>query len=57
MLQGLIVIDALSSACWENKEKKKKRRGLGLFSQGQRPDIPCWVCWVGFSPLLGAIKG
>jgi hypothetical protein len=37
MLQGLILIDALSSGCWEKKEKKKKdekekRSGWRLFS-------------------------
>jgi hypothetical protein len=31
MLQGLILIDALSSAYWERKEKKKKRSSGGVF--------------------------
>jgi hypothetical protein len=31
--QSLILIDALSSACWE-KEKKKEEMARGLFSQG-----------------------
>jgi hypothetical protein len=26
MLQGLILIDALSSACWERKKKKEKKK-------------------------------
>jgi hypothetical protein len=26
MLQSLILIDALSSACWEKKEKKRKEK-------------------------------
>jgi hypothetical protein len=33
MLQSLILIDALSSACWEKKERKKWRSSQGpLFS-------------------------
>jgi hypothetical protein len=58
----LILIDALSSACWEKKKKKKKREkekitAGGLLSQGLRPDTPCWLCLAGFLQLLGAIKG
>jgi hypothetical protein len=55
VLQGLTLIDAMSSACW--KKKEKKRSSQGLFSQGQRPDTPCWPFWAGFLRLLGAIKG
>jgi hypothetical protein len=62
MLQGLILICALSSACWEKHEKKRKKKkrersGLGLFFPGPEPDMPCWLCQEGFSRLLGAIKG
>jgi hypothetical protein len=36
MSQSLILIDALSSADWENKRKREKKgeRAGGLFSQG-----------------------
>jgi hypothetical protein len=47
MSQGLILMDAPSFAYWEKKEKEKekeKRCGWGLFSQGQRPDTPYWLC-------------
>jgi hypothetical protein len=55
MLQSLILIDALSSAC---REKKREREIAGrLFSQCWRPDTHCWLCCVGFLQLLGAIKG
>jgi hypothetical protein len=53
MLQSLILIDALSSACWE--KEKIRRNGWGTFFLG--PDTPCWLCQVEFSWLLGAIKG
>jgi hypothetical protein len=35
MLQSLILIDALSSAFWEKKKKKKDRNARVLFSKGQ----------------------
>jgi hypothetical protein len=39
MLQSLILIDALSSACWEKKreggKKKKRETARGFLSQGQ----------------------
>jgi hypothetical protein len=54
MLQSLILIDALSSVCWE---KEKREMARGLFSQGQRPDTSCWLCHVGLLRLLGEIKG
>jgi hypothetical protein len=53
MLQNLILIDSLSSACWE--KGKKERNGRGAFFPGL--DIPCWLCQVGFLQLLGASKG
>jgi hypothetical protein len=31
MLQSLILIDALSSACWEKKKKKKEKRPGAFF--------------------------
>jgi hypothetical protein len=36
MLQSLSLIDALSSACWKNQEKKRERerRGQGCFFLG-----------------------
>jgi hypothetical protein len=47
MLQNLILIDALSSACWEKKRKKKKTKKRemtgGLFSQGQTCLAGCTV--------------
>jgi hypothetical protein len=57
MLQSLILIDVLSSAFWEKKRmrEKKKRNNWGLFSPG--PDMPCWLCYIGFSQLLSAITG
>jgi hypothetical protein len=60
MLHNLILIDTLSSSCWEKKEKKKKKEkqpGGCFFSQGWRLDTPCWLCWAEFSWLLGASKG
>jgi hypothetical protein len=54
----LILIDALSSDCWEKKrkrDKEKKELAQGLFFIG--PDTPCWLCHVGFLRLSGAIKG
>jgi hypothetical protein len=59
MLQSLILMDSLSSACWEEKikkkKKKKKKNNQGAFFPGQ--GIPCWLCHTGFSQLLGAING
>jgi hypothetical protein len=71
MLQSLILIDSLSSLCWEKKEKKiekvkkrererereRERNGQGLFSQGQRLNMPCWLCWARFLQLFSTIKG
>jgi hypothetical protein len=53
MSQGLILIDALSSACWELK--KKKRIFHGDFCPGW--DTLYLLCFTGFSQLLDAIKG
>jgi hypothetical protein len=58
MLQNLILIDALSSACWEKKRKKKdkkERNDWGTIFPG--PDMPCWLHCAGFLWLLGVIKG
>jgi hypothetical protein len=52
MLQSSILIDALSSACWENN---KERNGHRSFFPGL--NIPCWLCHAGFLQLLGAIRG
>jgi hypothetical protein len=57
MSQGLILIDALSSICWEKNEKKRKEEQLEAFFPGPKPDKPCWQFQVGLSWLLGAIKG
>jgi hypothetical protein len=61
MSHGLILIDALSSACWEKNEKiikkKRKEKWPGAFFPGPEPDTICWLCQAGFSRLLGAIKG
>jgi hypothetical protein len=44
MLQSLILIDALSSACWEKEKKKERERNGGgggaFFPQG-------WTCLAG----------
>jgi hypothetical protein len=52
MLQSSVLIDALSSACWEGK---KDRNVQGAFFPGQ--DMSCWLNCVVFLWLLGAIKG
>jgi hypothetical protein len=57
MSQSLILIDALCSAYWEKKIKKKKKETAGGLFFPPRPDTPCWLCQVGFSQLLGAIIG
>jgi hypothetical protein len=46
MLQGLILIEAVSSAFWEKNEKRKgkkkeKRSGQELFTLGPEPDTTC----------------
>jgi hypothetical protein len=39
----------------EEKEKKeRKRNGQGSFVPG--PDMPCWLCCMGFLWMLSAIK-
>jgi hypothetical protein len=52
MLQSLILIDALSSACWEKKkkkkEKKRKKKWLGAFFPGTEVRhtllaVPRWI--------------
>jgi hypothetical protein len=53
MLHSLILIEPLFSPFWE---KKKKEMAMGLFFQGQRPDMLCWLCLTGFSWLLNVIK-
>jgi hypothetical protein len=50
--QSLILIYALSSAYC--KKRKRKRNGHGAFFLGQV--TPCWLCHIGFSRLLDAIK-
>jgi hypothetical protein len=50
MLQCLILIDALSPACWEGEKNDK-----GAFFPAQ--DMPYWLCHAGLSQLLGAITG
>jgi hypothetical protein len=56
MLQCVILIYALSSACWEKKEKRKKWSGRDFFPQDWRPDMPCYLREAWVLPLLGAIK-
>jgi hypothetical protein len=46
MSQGLILIEVLSSACWEKNEKKRKKRKEkqpvgGAFSPGPELDMHC----------------
>jgi hypothetical protein len=56
MSQSLILIDALLVLVGRKKERTKKdKRPGGFFFPGA--DIPGWLCCVGFSWLLGAIKG
>jgi hypothetical protein len=62
MSHVLILIDDLFSACWEKKEKRKKkdrekeREVAGLFP-GLEARHTFWLCQVGFSHLLHAVKG
>jgi hypothetical protein len=46
--------------CLPLVERRKKEEKIGG-SRGIFPraggDTPCWLCWVGFLWLLGAIKG
>jgi hypothetical protein len=37
------------------KEKRKEKQLGGLFFQGWRLAMLCWLCQAGFSWLLGAI--
>jgi hypothetical protein len=53
--KSLSLNDALSSASWERKKKKRERNSLGAFIPGL--DMTWWLCHVGFLWLLGAIKG
>jgi hypothetical protein len=47
MSQSSILTDALSSACWEEKRKKKQREMTqGLFFPGW--EMPGWLCCAGF---------
>jgi hypothetical protein len=46
MLQSSILIDVLSFAHWEKKKKEKKGNDQGTSFPG--PDIPCWLCCMGF---------
>jgi hypothetical protein len=66
MLPCLILIDALSSACWEKKgkrerererERERKEKQWGAFFFYQCLDMSCWLGCAGFLRLLGAIKG
>jgi hypothetical protein len=38
MSQGLILFDALSSACWERKEKKKRKKNREV-AKGSFPGL------------------
>jgi hypothetical protein len=49
MLQSLILINALSSAFWEEKKQQRDFFFPGLV-------IPCWLCGMEFLWLLDAIK-
>jgi hypothetical protein len=57
MSQSLILIDSLSSACWEKNGKKRKEKQLKAFFPGPEMDTPCWLCLAAFSWPLGSIKG
>jgi hypothetical protein len=46
---GLILIDVLSSVCWEKNKKKKRREAVRLFFPRLELDMPCWLCQAGFS--------
>jgi hypothetical protein len=61
MLQSLILTEALSSACWEKKEKKKKRERerscQGLFFPVSEARHALLAVQCGFLQVLGTIKG
>jgi hypothetical protein len=57
MSQSLILIDSLSSACWEKNGKKRNEKQLKAFFPGPEMDTPCWLCLAAFSWPLGSIKG
>jgi hypothetical protein len=60
MSHGLILTDALSSACWEKKEKKRKKRkrsGREAFFPGPEARSTLLAVPALFLRLLGAIKG
>jgi hypothetical protein len=54
-MMSLILIDALSSTCWEKRRKKNKEKEPGFFFPGL--DTSCCLCHTGFSWLLCVIKG
>jgi hypothetical protein len=55
MSQSLILIDALSSACWEKKKKEKEAaRDYFPTARGQTRLAGC--AWRDFSQLLGTIE-
>jgi hypothetical protein len=54
MLHGLILIDALSSAYWENKKRKKKNSWGAFFPMAGHALL---LVLHGIFTLLGVIKG
>jgi hypothetical protein len=58
MSQSLILIDILSSVFSGKEKTKKKRKGhLARRLFHPWPDMPCWLCCMGFLWLLSAING
>jgi hypothetical protein len=57
MSQALIPVEALSSVCWENGKKRKRRKREEARGFFPREKTTCWLCQAGFSQLLGAIRG
>jgi hypothetical protein len=47
--------DCCSVFCLFGEKNRKEKGPEGFFFPG--PDTPCWLCCMGFSWLLGGIKG
>jgi hypothetical protein len=56
MSQSLILIDALSSACWGKKTQEKKKKTERESFYFPEPDTPFWLCCTGLSWWSSAIE-